>query len=284
MISSLLKFSSFYIYNFIIIPPFYIGSYFYYKWFQSSYYPLDKFYSENVLQQLNFIDEKHSDSCQLINSGFLLSNHRSFFDFFWDSYIFNSCMISRILAFVIVCFTSIISYLSDKTIIFNRGKTSRHSLFNECLSHLNNPSKKTKRILFYPEGSRKNHNYVTLNQHYLKPGLLKSIWEYSQTTQNDIPVQICISTNKENVINEKKLFVNKKKYGQLHCTGITDIQEPIKVSYYIDYPIYPKQYSSFEEFYNTIIKRWCYSWEKVYLNKCESVSCKMPLKHLKHLD
>ena len=74
--------------------------------------------------------------------------------------------------------------------------------------------------MYYPEATRKSHLHVDINNHYLKPGLLKSIWEEcgplgiapylnreGVLLPNDsLKVQICITSNKENLINEKIFF------------------------------------------------------------------------------
>ena len=69
-----------------------------------------------------------------------------------------------------------------------------------------------------------------------------------------IKIQICISTNKENVINEKKFFINNS------CNS----SKKQLVKYYIDKEIYPSDFETFDEFYKHIINRWCISWNKAY--------------------
>ncbi len=264
---NIINFTSFCVYNFIITPPYYIAKYFYNKWFCDSYYPLDIFYIENIFQQLNFEYEKHEDSYPLIEGGFIISNHRSFFDFFWDCYIFKTAMVGRLLAFVSIGFSSIVSYLSNKMIIMIRGVDTRYTVFNKIITFLEsnknytNNYYKNLNVLFYPESTRMSHLKVSNDCHYLKPGLLKSIWEYSHSIQSLTEtlkfgkVQICISTNKENVINEKKFFINN-----------VSRESPTLVKYYIDKEIYPSDFETFDDFYKYIIERWCISWDKAYSN------------------
>ena len=77
----ILNFSCFYIYNYIITPPYYIAKHFYNKYVDDYEINYIEEYTGNILNQLNFKYEKVEDSFETINYGFILSNHRSFFDF-----------------------------------------------------------------------------------------------------------------------------------------------------------------------------------------------------------
>ena len=187
-------------------------------------------------------------------------------DFFWDCYIFKSAMVGRLLAYVTIFLSSIVSYLSNKMIVIIRGVDTRHSVLEKSLKFLKPDG---LNVLFYPESTRLNHLHVSETYHYLKPGLLKSIWEYSNTqkknrnqdcsyNQSKLKIQICISSNKENVINEKKFFVNNNIY------KFFNYREPVLVKYYIDKEIYPEDFSCFNDFYEHVISRWCVSWNKIY--------------------
>ena len=60
--------------------------------------------------------------------------------------------------------------------------------------------------MLYPEGTRCKHiSLKTIDdvKETIKPGLLKSIYE-----NKSYPIQIIISTNKENCFNEKTLSIN----------------------------------------------------------------------------
>ena len=282
----ILNFSCFYIYNYIITPPYYIAKYFYNKYVDDYEINYIEEYTENILNQLNFDYEKVEDSYDTINYGFILSNHRSFFDFVWDSYIFKSAFIGRVFAYIAVSLSNILCYMASKMIIMMRGIDTREKIFERTLNHLfvlklekekspNNPNIPTN-ILYYPEATRKSHLHVDINNHYLKPGLLKSIWEdcgplgiapylnrQGVLLPNDsLKVQICITSNKENLINEKIFFVNNK--WNLFTRLCKNKKPKQLVKYYIDEPINPKDFKTFDEFYTYIINRWCIAWSKVY--------------------
>jgi 1-acyl-sn-glycerol-3-phosphate acyltransferase len=170
-----------------------------------------------------------------INQGFILSNHRTFCDFAYDPYVSNSIVISRSLAAFSIFFASIIAILDNKIIIIDRTK-SRQIIFDKIINFMkkfNEP----KRILFFPEGTRRSHTKLTLEEtkKIIKPGLLKSIYEYK-----DLPVQIMMSSNKEKVFNEKKLSIN---IGETIYTQLSN-------------PINPGEYNSFDEFLEEIHLEW----------------------------
>ena len=282
----ILNFTTFYIYNYVVTPPYYIIKYFYNKWFNKFEIDYIKEYTKNILNQLNFEYEKIEDSYEPINYGFILSNHRSFFDFAWDSYMFKCAFIGRVLAYISMSFSSILCYMANKMIIIVRGVDTREKIFERTLNHLfflkiqkqkypNNPTIPTN-ILYYPEATRKSHLNVDVKNHHLKPGLLKSIWEECGPESivpylnnkgvllpdDSLQIQICITSNKENLINEKNFFVNNKwnLFTNL-CKNKISAQH---VRYYIDKPINPRDYRTFDDFYKVVIERWCGAWSKVY--------------------
>ncbi len=96
----------------------------------------------------------------------------------------------------------------------------------------------SQRILFFPEGTRKSHVKIdSVEETYklLKPGLLKSIYEFKK-----LPVQLQISKNKEIVFNERKF---KALYGVTVYTSFSD-------------PIYPEDYHTFDDFYKQVCTVW----------------------------
>lgn len=171
----------------------------------------------------------------IIDNGYILCNHRCWFDLAYDPYITKASVVGRKQAFWLVSFSYILCKLDNRAISFTRGNTNRTSLFKLIKENL----LKKKRIMYYPEGTRlsyKELNTIEEVKKILKPGLLKSIYE--DNTQ--LPVQLCISHNKDNVINEKKLYF---KYG---ITINTEFSKKID----------PRTYTTFDEFYNDICTHW----------------------------
>jgi 1-acyl-sn-glycerol-3-phosphate acyltransferase len=181
---------------------------------------------------------------KLIKEGYIISNHRSFFDFALDPYISKSSIIGRKEAFYSVSFSSILGLLDQRIISFSRGSTSRKNLFNIVKEHRKNS--KYKRILFYPEGTRKNYKkLLSANdiKNKLKLGLLKSIYECSE----NLPIQLCLSSNKEYVFNQKKFSCI---YG-------------MKVNTEFSNAIYPSDFKTFENFIDKITNEWYKIWSNL---------------------
>tara|TARA_A100001388_G_scaffold271507_1_gene250401 strand:- start:18 stop:749 length:732 start_codon:yes stop_codon:yes gene_type:complete len=176
----------------------------------------------------------------LISSGFILCNHRSWTDFAIDQYYSSSSQTGRILAYI-VCPASLFSYFDKRAIIISR-KASSIVTFEKIIKHLNSKETYSNRVSIYPEGTRKD--YSTLSdkdeiKKHIRYGLLKRIYEHKEK-----PVQCFISSNKELVLNEKKLTCNR---------GVT-------IKNAISKPIYPENYSSFDRFIDEICIEWftCY--------------------------
>ncbi len=184
---------------------------------------------------------------EFIDRGFILANHRTWCDFAYDPYISDSAIIGRTIAFIIMLFESVLGLLDNRFIIINR-KNSRTVIFQQILNFMNSNSFYKNRILFYPEGTRKNYKKITIDEirQIIKPGLLKSIYEHQE-----LPVQLMISSNKEKVFNEKKISVS---IGETICTKLSE-------------PIHPKSYETFELFLDKIHNEWVTIFSDIYKNK-----------------
>jgi 1-acyl-sn-glycerol-3-phosphate acyltransferase len=172
----------------------------------------------------------------IIERGFILANHRTWCDFAYDPYISKSSMIGRHLAFLAMSFLSLLLMLDQRCIIINR-KDKRDVVFTQIIEYMNSNSLYSGRILVWPEGTRRDYIELSLEQtrSIIKPGLLKSIYEYKQ-----YPVQLMISKNKEIVFNEQTIKVG---LGQTIYTCFSK-------------PIHPSDYKTFEEFFETICQEW----------------------------
>ncbi len=181
---------------------------------------------------------------KFIDKGFILANHRTWCDFAYDPYVSDSAIIGRTIAFVIMLFETVLGLIDKRFIMINRNN-SRNVIFQQILTFMNSNSPYKNRILFYPEGTRKNYTEIKLDQvkQLIKPGLLKSIYEY-----NKLPVQIMISSNKEKVFNEKNVSVS---IGETINTILSE-------------PIYPNDYGSFDLFLDKIHIVWYNIFSKLY--------------------
>jgi hypothetical protein len=186
----------------------------------------------------------------LIETGYVLANHRCWLDFAIDPLLANSCIFGRRMGFICVFFWSYLGYLDDIIISFKRGKEQRNELFNRINQHILQ-HKTYKRMLIWPEGTRLKYTHLSSSEDvktYLKYGMLKSIYE-----DKELPVQLQISNNKENVLNEKRLH----------------IQYDVRVNTHRSKSIHPKDFATEQDFYDEIARVWYDCWIKTHAIKEE---------------
>ena len=186
-----------------------------------------------------------SSDAPLIEQGYILANHRSFFDFTFDTMISKGSVIGRREAFWAIWFVTCLGYLDKRVISFTRGAETRQELFSRIKQHMN--ISEYKRILFFPEGTRLKYTQLRSPDDvktYLKYGMLKCIYEDKQ-----FPVQLQISNNKELVFDEKRLH----------------IQYDVPVNTHRSKPIYPKDYATEQLFYDEIAAVWYECWKITHL-------------------
>jgi hypothetical protein len=210
------------------------------------------FYVIDAQQYIQYLSEgalqvKHhltSDS-PLIEQGYILANHRSWADFFLDPLLANSSVVGRIEAFCAVWFGACLYYADSRTISFRRGVDYRQAIFTKMKRHMNRS--KFKRILLFPEGTRMKYTHLASVDEvktYLKYGMLKCIYDDKQ-----FPVQLQISSNKELVVDEKRLCINS---GVPVCTHRSK-------------SIHPNDFATEQEFYDEIANVWYECWKITHL-------------------
>jgi 1-acyl-sn-glycerol-3-phosphate acyltransferase len=193
--------------------------------------------SKNSLDKLNLKLKKINKIKVSKNTNTIyLFNHRSWGDFFIDHYICKGTFIGRKEVKYILPFTSALGKKHDDVIFFDRSnKKSKYKLYDDIKKIL-----KKKSILLYPEGTRN----TSTHSKPLKFGIIKLGYE------QNVPFQIIIVNNKENVMNEKKLKINKN----------------IICEYFTSELIYPKDFKTLKDFTNEIQKKWDESWNNIYKN------------------
>ncbi len=195
-------------------------------------------YSQYVMFDVWKVKIQPTSDEPLIDSGYILANHRSWFDFCIDPVVADSAITGRRAAFNAVFWWSLLGYPEYRIFSFVRGKETRSELFQRIKQHLSLRS----RVLFFPEGTRLKYTHLSSKEDvktYLKYGLLKEIY-YDKT----YPVQIQISSNKELVFNEKKLHIQYDVPVRTHRTKA----------------IHPKDYVSENDFYDAIAHEWYKAW------------------------
>jgi hypothetical protein len=195
-----------------------------------------------------------------MKTGFILPNHRSFADFVIDPGYSNGCGIGRREAFWCLLPAYWLGLIDSHCLSFTRGQTDRHQLYTRCKHHFNTTTDRP--LVVWPEGTRlkylglKSPNSI---KRLFKLGLLKSIWEDAVATLTyeppigvggweagkiDIPVQhpvqVMISNNKEVLLDEKKLH----------------LQRGVEIQIVFGDLIYPTDYETFDQFIDAIACEW----------------------------
>lgn len=175
-----------------------------------------------------------------IDHGILLSNHVSGFDNLYDSHITDAILIADSKIKWYHAFYYYLQSLSGQVFVFDKTDTTRHKVYTGMTNLYYQKENKIPRMLFYPEGTRKNIDYKTKDElrSNIKYGLLKSIYE-----SKEFPVQLFISKNKENS------FVNKS----FELNYVTSVYGN-KIS--------PENYQTFELFIEEITSEWIYLLHK----------------------
>ena len=177
-----------------------------------------------------------------IEKGFIICNHRSIFDIPYDPYTMDGITVGRTGACLFGNMASVLGIFSGRGIWFNRGKTSRNELMKMIMDRLSSPNINHKRVVFYPEGSRKTYRVLWGPDDVkiiIKKGLLKSIYEHKK-----LPLQIYISANKDYPMSLKPFSAT---------SGVTIISK-------LGDPIYPDDFCSFDTFLNHICSVWFKLW------------------------
>lgn len=157
----------------------------------------------------------------------LLYNHVSWADFMIDNYITHckSTYISRMMVIIAIPCSSLFCLISKTIYFINLNTYIDTEKIIDCINN-----KYEKIVLLYPEGTRNRTNGVIS----LKKGFLLTIYK------KDIQTQIVFVSNKEKVLDEKKMKLGFN----------------VECNVYNSPPIIPSTFSSFDLFYEYISNEW----------------------------
>ena len=168
------------------------------------------------------------------NTKIVLINHRSYSDFFIDSYLCGGAAnLGRYMVLLALPIAGLYGIWTGRVLFFNRGRTNRSVLTQNILNHLNTYKKP---LIVYPEGRR----HLGSEPMALRHGILKTCFE------KKLQCQILIGWGKEFILNEK----------------IKKVQRNQTCLYAISHSIQPENFSSYEDFYAHITETWTQSWKK----------------------
>jgi 1-acyl-sn-glycerol-3-phosphate acyltransferase len=172
-----------------------------------------------------------------------LVNHNGWADFFVDATLTNGASyISRYGVCFILLFMGLWSFISKYVTYFNRSGNTFKVLEEKIIKIMDDTY--NKQIIIYPEGTRNPEK----KKMKLKSGCIRIAYN------NKIPCQIMIVSDKEKIVSEKEWLIQKNL-------------EPIISASKI---IHPKNYKSFEDFFNKIKYEWNKNWNNAYDDKIVS--------------
>ena len=181
-----------------------------------------------------------------------MSNHSSVGDFFIDPHILQHSLkfIALNKAGFMLPVLGLISYLTSFTIFIKQGNSKEKVLEN--LKKIEELRKKddTRNISLYPEGMRRPHRHTVSAT--LKKGFIYHSFE------NNLPIQIVHTTNKEYVIDDEKIMLHKNtKLFTYYGPKI----DPQKLR--TKFEKKNKRPYTKDDYYNDVYKSWSKIWSKM---------------------
>ena len=181
-----------------------------------------------------------------------MTNHTSVGDFFIDPPIlhYTSKFISLNKMAFMLPVLGIICYLTSYTIVISQGNTKEKVLEN--FKKIEELCKKdeTRSLSLYPEGLRRPHRHTVSAT--LKKGFIFHSFE------NNIPIQIIHTTNKDYVIDDPQIMLHKNtKLFTYYGPKI----DPIKLREKFEKK-HKRPYTK-DDYYNDVYKCWSKIWSKM---------------------
>jgi hypothetical protein len=190
----------------------------------------------------------HPSSHPLIPSGYILANHRSWTDFAIDPMYSKATILSRALVAGVIGLAGIQVMLERRIVYINRGKSSARTIADQMDALMRDPVHPIHpidRIVFFPEGTRSHYTELASPADIpLRRGLLLSLYQLERDRPDPKPFQLQITSGKEDVVNEKKMIVQRGR--ELHMIHSS--------------PIDPSKFATDELFLTEVRRVWfeCY--------------------------
>lgn len=181
-----------------------------------------------------------------------MTNHVSVGDFFTDPYIlhYTSKYIALTKMMIILPVLGLISYLTSYTIVISEGNTKEKVLENFKKIEELRKKDDIRNLSLYPEGMRRPHRHTVSAT--LKKGFIYHSFE------NNLPIQIVHTTNKEYVIDDEKIMLHKNtKLFTYYGPKI----DPQKLR--TKFEKKNKRPYTKDDYYNDVYKSWSKIWSKM---------------------
>lgn len=189
----------------------------------------------------------------IINKNIMyMTNHVSVGDFFIDPYVLHYT--SRYIALNKMAFIlpvlGIISYLTCFTIVIEQGNSKEKVVENFKKIEELRKKDDTRNVSLYPEGMRRPHRHTVSAT--LKKGFIYHSFE------NNLPIQIIHTTNKDYVVDDEKIMLNKNTKLFTYYGPMIDPQKLRTKFEKKNKRPYTK-----EDYYNDVYKCWSKIWSKM---------------------
>ena len=177
-------------------------------------------------------------------------NHRESIDFAIDAYTTsgNAVFLSRYLVLFSAPLMGLCTIITNTVFYFKRSKNlDKNAFINWSNKKLNKSPYKSLNI--YPEGTRRLNNDVSR----IKDGGILYSYQYN------VPIQIIITKNKENVLSLKNY--SHHDYVNLYT--------------YFAKEIYPRDFETFEKYRDFVCSDWERCWDIVYNKEYKQENCEI---------
>ena len=181
-----------------------------------------------------------------------MTNHASVGDFFIDQHVFKytSKFIAINTAKVLLPCLALACELTSSVIYVSSGNSKEKVIENFKLIEKLRKKDDTRSICLYPEGLRRPHRHTVSNS--IKKGFIYHSFD------NNIPIQIIHTTNKDYVMDDEKIMLHKNTNLFTYYGPKIDPQK-LKAKFEKKHKrVYTK-----DDYYNYVYKQWSKIWSKM---------------------
>ena len=227
---------------------------------------------------------KVSKKNQIIDKNIMyMTNHASTSDFYIDQYIlhYSTKLIALNKARMIMPVLGVMAYLTSSGIFISSGNSKETILENFKKIEELRKNDDIRNIALYPEGLRRPHRHAV--SAILKKGFIYHSFD------NNLPIQIVHTTNKDYVIDDEKMMLHKNTKLFTYYGPKIDPQK-LKTKFEKKH----KRAYTKDDYYDYVYKQWAKIWSKMdkyridtlrsqglshdeCLQKMEQYSAKFPL-------
>jgi 1-acyl-sn-glycerol-3-phosphate acyltransferase len=196
---------------------------------------------------------KVSKKNQIIDKNIMyMTNHASTSDFYIDQYIlhYSTKLIALNKARIIMPVLGVMAYLTSSGIFISSGNSKETILENFKKIEELRKNDDIRNIALYPEGLRRPHRHAV--SAILKKGFIYHSFD------NNLPIQIVHTTNKDYVIDDEKMMLHKNTKLFTYYGPKIDPQK-LKTKFEKKH----KRAYTKDDYYDYVYKQWAKIWSKM---------------------